>query len=91
MTHCLEGRFRQGVNLRMPMSEAVRGTRRRPVMTAVSRLFWHGCGTDANILHLARPASWERDDLPDTWTRRPWQQARGLRIVVQRGPGSPNG
>ncbi len=48
LTGCLEGRFRQGVNLRMPTSEAVRSARRRPLVTAVCRPFWHGRGTDAN-------------------------------------------
>ena len=35
----------QRVNLAEPRSEAVRGARKRPLMTAVSRPFRHRCGT----------------------------------------------
>jgi hypothetical protein len=45
LTSCLEGRFTQGVNLGEPRAEVVRGARRLPLVTAVSRLFWHGYGT----------------------------------------------
>ena len=45
VTRSLEGRFRQGVNLHLPRSEAVRGARERPLLTAVIRPNWHGRGT----------------------------------------------
>ena len=45
VTSCLEGRFRQGVNLRVPSSEAIRAVRGSPLLTAVSRLIWHESGT----------------------------------------------
>lgn len=48
-TCCLGGRSAQGVDLRMPRSDAVHGARRRPLVTAVFRPFWHGRGTDASI------------------------------------------
>jgi hypothetical protein len=44
-TGCLEGSFTQGVNLRVPRSEAVQVVRGCPLVTVVSRPFWHGCGT----------------------------------------------
>ena len=49
MISCLEGRFTQGVNLRVRRSKAVRSVRGRPLVTAVFRLLWHGCGTDGDI------------------------------------------
>ena len=48
-TRCLDGRFTQGVNLRVRRSKAVRSVRGRPLVTAVFRLLWHGCGTDGDI------------------------------------------
>jgi len=39
-----EGRFTQGVGLRVPRSEVVRGARGGPLVTTVFRPFWHGCG-----------------------------------------------
>jgi hypothetical protein len=49
LTHCLEGGFRQGVSLGMSRSEAVHVARGRPLVTAVFRPFWHGCGTEAGV------------------------------------------
>ena len=45
LNHSLEGRFKQGVDLHVPRPEAVRVARARPLVTAVLRPFWHGCGT----------------------------------------------
>jgi hypothetical protein len=52
-TCCLEGRFRQGVNLRVSRSEAVRHARARPLVTAVSRPFWHESGTSCHYKDCA--------------------------------------
>ena len=48
VTRCLEVCFTQRVKQPMPRSEAVRDVRESPLMTAVSRPFWHGHGTNAN-------------------------------------------
>jgi hypothetical protein len=47
LTCRLQGRFTQGVNLRVPRSEAVRYVCGWPLVTAVFCPFWHGCGTGA--------------------------------------------
>jgi hypothetical protein len=54
LTCRLQGRFTQRVNLLVPRSKAVRGTRELPLMAEVFRLFWHECGTYASIRD-ARP------------------------------------
>ena len=46
MTGCLEGRFRQGVNLRVSRSEGIQVARECPLVTVVFRPFWHARGTD---------------------------------------------
>ncbi len=46
-TRCLEVRFAQGGDLRVPRSEAVRDARGLPLATAVLGSFWHGYGTPA--------------------------------------------
>jgi integrase len=46
---------RQGVNVCVPRSEAGEVTRGSPLMTAVSRPFWYGCGTNpAEVCCVAR-------------------------------------
>ena len=44
-TGCLEGRFRQGVNLHVPRSVIVHAARGRLLVSAVFLPFWHGSGT----------------------------------------------
>ena len=44
-------------HLHLPRSEAVRGARERPLLTAVSCPFWHGTWHVSGGQHLASPPS----------------------------------